>query len=48
MCIFSISKSGVYMFIFNVLMYGGYEMMFVKVIINVVVVEIENGEEEML
>lgn len=44
---FSTSKPGVYTFTFNALTYGGYEMTPVKVTINAVAAETENGEEEM-
>nr|WP_247156715.1 hypothetical protein [Escherichia coli] len=43
----STSKPGVYTFTFNALTYGGYEMTPVKVTINAVAAETENGEEEM-
>ncbi len=41
------SLPGVYTFTFNALTYGGYEMTPVKVTINAVAAETENGEEEM-
>lgn len=44
---FSTSKPGVYTFTFNALTYGGYEMTPVKVTINAVAAETENGEEAM-
>ena len=44
---FSTSKPGVYTFTFNALTYGGYEMTPVKVTINAVAAETDNGEEEM-
>lgn len=44
---FSTSKPGVYTFTFNALTYGGYKMTPVKVTINAVAAETENGEEEM-
>ncbi|HGU0831952.1 TPA: inverse autotransporter beta domain-containing protein [Escherichia coli] len=44
---FSTSKPGVYTFTFNALTYGGYEMTPVKVTINAVAAETENGKEEM-
>ncbi|MEF8613337.1 invasin domain 3-containing protein [Escherichia coli] len=44
---FSTSKPGIYTFTFNALTYGGYEMTPVKVTINAVAAETENGEEEM-